>query len=392
VEDKIYGLSTVWQEVNYNFVFLDRLEFDFDSLYKAYIPRVISAKDNFEYIHTLRRFMNHLNDGHTGIMFSQFYWNTGDYPPVFLKMENDKFYVEEILMAYSNEIPPGSELISADGIPYAAYKTKSPSGNLFGYLNSTVNLEFKTPDGTIVNKDFTRNFNTLYRTENPPEMVTADSSNNDDWTEFNYEIKNNLSVVQINTFQNESIVNQFKNLIAQINESKGLILDVRANGGGNGAYAQEIAKHLMSKDHMMTMSWKTRIHNAAKKAWKEENYIDNTAWEVHNADTVKIDKSLPRIEVPVVILTSERTFSAAEDFLIYSMSNQKIKRIGSNSAGSSGQPLFIDLPGGISARICAKRDALPDGTDYIGTGIEPDIRINEHEDALTVAIEYLNGT
>ena len=32
-EEKVYGLSKIWAEVNNNFVFLDKLDFDFDSLY-----------------------------------------------------------------------------------------------------------------------------------------------------------------------------------------------------------------------------------------------------------------------------------------------------------------------------------------------------------------------
>ena len=63
--------------------------------------------------------------------------------------------------------------------------------------------------------------------------------------------------------------------------------------------------------------------------------------------------------------------------------------IGQNSAGSSGQPLVIELPGGTNARICVKRDALPDGTDYIGFGIEPDIKLKKGDDVLEYALKYL---
>ena len=45
-EEKVYGLSKIWAEVNNNFVFLDKLDFDFDSLYMETIPKVLNAKDN----------------------------------------------------------------------------------------------------------------------------------------------------------------------------------------------------------------------------------------------------------------------------------------------------------------------------------------------------------
>jgi hypothetical protein len=42
------------------------------------------------------------------------------------------------------------------------------------------------------------------------------------------------------------------------------------------------------------------------------------------------------------------------------------------TAGSTGQPLFIDLPGEGSARICTKRNIMIDGSEFIGKGIQPD--------------------
>ena len=51
------------------------------------------------------------------------------------------------------------------------------------------------------------------------------------------------------------------------------------------------------------------------------------------------------------------------------------KIVGQPTGGSTGQPLVIRLPGGGSARICSKRDRYPDGTEFIGVGVKPDIEI-----------------
>ncbi|MGZ3777288.1 MAG: S41 family peptidase [Mucilaginibacter sp.] len=79
--------------------------------------------------------------------------------------------------------------------------------------------------------------------------------------------------------------------------------------------------------------------------------------------------------MPVYILTSRRTFSAAEDFLIYLNYSKNVTRIGQATGGSSGQPLVFNLPHGISARVCAKADEFPDGTDFINIGIKPQIAV-----------------
>jgi len=44
------------------------------------------------------------------------------------------------------------------------------------------------------------------------------------------------------------------------------------------------------------------------------------------------------------------------------------------NSGSTGQPLFISLPGGGMARICTKADTYPDGRAWVGHGIQPTVK------------------
>ena len=67
------------------------------------------------------------------------------------------------------------------------------------------------------------------------------------------------------------------------------------------------------------------------------------------------------------------TASVAEDFLIYADNQKHMTKIGKNSFGSTGQPFVFELPGGGSARICTKKDTYPDGREFVGYGIKPDI-------------------
>ena len=75
---------------------------------------------------------------------------------------------------------------------------------------------------------------------------------------------------------------------------------------------------------------------------------------------------------PVVVLTSPRTFSAAEDFAAAFKTMNRGLIIGESTGGSSGQPLGIRMPGNGTARICTKRDMLGTGDDFVGRGIQPD--------------------
>jgi C-terminal processing protease CtpA/Prc len=74
-----------------------------------------------------------------------------------------------------------------------------------------------------------------------------------------------------------------------------------------------------------------------------------------------------------VILQDHDTYSAAEDFLVAADGMDHVTTIGRPSNGSTGQPLRVDLPGGGTMQIVTKRDTYPDGRDFVGIGIQPDV-------------------
>jgi C-terminal processing protease CtpA/Prc len=73
------------------------------------------------------------------------------------------------------------------------------------------------------------------------------------------------------------------------------------------------------------------------------------------------------------VLTSARTFSAAEDFTVAFDAMHRGLIVGEPTGGSTGQPMFFSLPGGGNARVCAKHDMYPDGKEFVGVGIQPGI-------------------
>jgi carboxyl-terminal processing protease len=75
----------------------------------------------------------------------------------------------------------------------------------------------------------------------------------------------------------------------------------------------------------------------------------------------------------VIVLTSPRTFSAAEDFLVAFDQSGRGTIIGEPSGGSTGNPLNFSLPGGGTGLVCSKHDAYADGREFVGIGIKPQI-------------------
>ena len=80
---------------------------------------------------------------------------------------------------------------------------------------------------------------------------------------------------------------------------------------------------------------------------------------------------------PVVVLIGPETNSAAEDFVVPLHAAARATIVGQKSRGSTGQPLqFSFLDGKIGGRVCTKRDQYPDGREFVGVGIIPDVEIN----------------
>jgi hypothetical protein len=67
--DKVFALSRFWQEVNYNFVYLDKVDRKmWDSAYRAMITSVQATANDYEYFRELMRFCALLKDGHTNLL------------------------------------------------------------------------------------------------------------------------------------------------------------------------------------------------------------------------------------------------------------------------------------------------------------------------------------
>jgi carboxyl-terminal processing protease len=100
---------------------------------------------------------------------------------------------------------------------------------------------------------------------------------------------------------------------------------------------------------------------------------------------------------PVVVLTSAFTGSAAEDFCVSFDAMGRGAIIGEPTGGSTGQPLRLKLPGGGSARVCTIESRHPDGGEFVGVGVQPDILVRPtvadvragRDTVLAAALDYL---
>ncbi len=424
--DKVFGLSKFWQEVNYNFIFLDKVDRKmWDSTYKKLITVVQHTKNDYAYYRELQKFCALLKDGHTNVYFprgiEQMNTMFGDYR-LFIENIDDRAIIVRTNLSKKNEVPVGSEIIEVNGMPTQKYiadsvapyissstdyvlKDWSISGLLRGLEGETYQIKIKKPGGQVAALTLT------HRATAEKEVYPAFEPARE-LLDFNWQT-NQIAYMALNSFGDKKIDSLFLGKLPELYKAKGLIIDLRYNGGGNTEVGTAILKYLTNDSILYGSKNRSRLHIPTYKAWgKFMELADTTgnewakkAWLSYHdsyyynfeysADTFKLDAK--RLVVPTVILTGHNTASAAEDFLIYADNQKHMIKMGAHTFGSTGQPFMFGLPGGGSARICTKQDTYPDGREFVGYGIKPDIEvkptlndyIQKTDPVMTKAIDYL---
>ena len=86
----------------------------------------------------------------------------------------------------------------------------------------------------------------------------------------------------------------------------------------------------------------------------------------------------------VYILTDAECASACEDFVAPFKNNHRAVIIGEQTGGTTGQPFFRDFGNRMHVRISTKREFFPDGSEFEGVGIRPDVEVHTTPDLLRV--------
>ena len=92
------------------------------------------------------------------------------------------------------------------------------------------------------------------------------------------------------------------------------------------------------------------------------------------SDSVQ-NKAPGKLEGPVAVLMNGNTVSAAEDFVDVMKMHTNAVFVGSNTAGTSGQPYLVRLESGGYYRICTRRCIAQNGEDLYNKGFSPDVRV-----------------
>jgi carboxyl-terminal processing protease len=373
--EKIAGLGKFWSEVKYNFAYPEKLlALNWDKLYLEAIPKVLATKSTMEYYQELTKLCIRLADGHTNIILP-YQLNPSDLPLRTGLVEGQVMILEVLSDSLkARGIKPGTEILTINGQPTVEYAKQ----NIEPFQTPVTPqwLEARTFGTELLRgpKERPIRLKLLDALGNSSDIVLERQGYADFYIPPPFEFRmlgnDGIAYVAINDFGAKEVTKLWEQTLPKLLNSKGLILDVRRNGGGSSSIGLAVLRSLVSKPFLTSRDSMPR-YNPARRA-KDLPSID---WTEEPAEEIQPQND-SGYRNPVVVLAGPNTFSAAEDFLMYWKNSGRGLLIGEPSGGSTGQPVYFRLPGGGSARVCTKRVMFPDGREWVGKGICPDILVH----------------
>ncbi len=380
------AFEALFDKVAREYPFTDEKVIDWDALRDEYVPRAAAARNNDEYYRAVRDFTYAIPDAHVGVSFNAqvfFEEQGGALGMVLEELDDGTIVATEVLPALPAAdagIERGAEIVRWDGMPagqaldgvqpyFGPYSTEHHRrrGQLQflprGEPGSRVEITFRNPGGSEQTVTLTRkvDYDSLFLTlagfqddelALPVEGQVLDESG--------------LGYVVVRTFSGDY------NLLARLweafidrlieGEIPGLILDLRENGGGNGALARDFAGYFFDEEIILS---------------QRSYYNDRTGeFELRGLPS-RLEPAPLLYEGPLAVLVSPDCISACEGFVHALTQGGRAIVVGhfptSGAFGEVGRGQY-DLPADLSLQFPTGRPETPDGRLLIeGEGITPDI-------------------
>lgn len=195
-------------------------------------------------------------------------------------------------------------------------------------------------------------------------------------------LDNNIGYISVSAFETVT-KKQFKSAVDCLEKKneKGLIIDLRDNGGGLLDTALDMLDHILPK--------KLVVYTKDKNGVAEEYYT-------------KDDKE---IKIPIVILVNGNSASASEVFCGALRDYGKAKLLGTKTFGKGIVQSSFAFRDGTGLKFTTSKYYTPKGINIHGTGFEPDIKVKSNgkmtalkesgykvDNQINAALDYLTIT
>lgn len=190
-------------------------------------------------------------------------------------------------------------------------------------------------------------------------------------------LDDNIGYIRYASFQSPVGEGNLDDCLSYLALCRGLIIDIRNNGGGDLTTAEQLAGRFVNEKTLVSfIQHKTGAgHNAFSSL--EPRYLEpssNLRW--HKG---------------VCVLTNRSVFSAANDFAVMMRALPNVTIVGDHTGGGSGLPMSSSLPNGWTVRYSASPmyDRNKQQTEF---GIAPDVSVSFTDEATAAGIDPIIET
>lgn len=201
---------------------------------------------------------------------------------------------------------------------------------------------------------------------------------------YKYLADRKVGYIRYSSFSNAVSHSFVDAMLLACKDGKGIIIDVRDNGGGNLTNVEAIVSHFIRDPY-------TAGSIQHKTGPGHEDFSERYEYTYQPAD------NHVRWFKPVVVLTNRSTFSAANNFTAAMKYLPQVIIVGDRTGGGAGSPFSSEIPNGWGVRFsaCPMYDAKGILTE---NGVDPHIKVDMNlqdeqrgvDTMIETAIELLN--
>ena len=401
------AFDAMLEKMRREYAFTEYKGIDWNALGSEFRPRFEAAEENGDmqaYFLALRDFLWSIPDGHIGMDITALASLIQDEIFGGLGMAAEELSDGRVLVNFLIEDGPadkagiqiGAEITAIDGTPIDKVISETvPWSSPFSTehakrleqlayalrfpMDKQVTVAYTNPGASVSDAKMTTvmEFDSLYA-NSPYANVTGFE------LPVEYEILDNgLAYVRITTFfDNELLTIQlWERMMEELNEYgiPGLIIDMRANGGGNGYLANQMAAYFFDEEYI--------IGNTS--------YYDDSIDDFYSDPGDESQFFLPREELryygDIVVIVGPACASACE-FFSYDMTIEDRATIVGHypTAGLGGSVEDFAMPEFMTIRFTIGRAVNAEGEIHIeGIGVVPDVTVPITQETFNAV--YLNG-
>ena len=208
----------------------------------------------------------------------------------------------------------------------------------------------------------------------------------------------NIGYMHYDSFTSEFSEGILDHILTQFKDCKGVIIDIRSNGGGNINNVNKIACRF-SKDDKVLCGYSLHKTGPGHNEFADTipDYLEHKNTSISDINN---ENDLVKFLKDVVVLSNRGVYSAANDFIRTMKVLDNVTIMGDRSGGGGGIPCNFDLPNGWVVRLSTTpmldvngvhTEFGIDPTEGFKIDMAPDAHITGKDAILDKAIEFLSA-